>query len=350
MSVDIKQKKVLLFGEPGDIHTNKWVQGWNKINYEVVVYGISGKKKNNKNVLFEQINSEGGNGLKYLKHLLKFRKILKNVGPDIINAHYLTSYGFIASLIKRKKDFMVVSVLGTDVMKTMNSNLIYHVLAMFTFWRANLIVSVSNTMTKKILSSFPGLKSKIITQQYGLDIELLDQFLKETKTIDILTNRQWKKNSNYEIIFEAIKNIKGNIIFSGRDENAYSSRLCEKYSHLNIDVRGLAQYEKNIDLVSKSKIYLSLVSSDGVSLSVLEAMYLGAIPVLSDIEPNREIVSDGVNGFIVPFDSNEIEKTLKYVLSLDKDKIRAIQEYNKNYILREHEMGAVFLNLKNSIT
>ena len=62
-------------------------------------------------------------------------------------------------------------------------------------------------------------------------------------------------------------------------------------------------YEENIDLVAKSRFLLSLTNSDGASLSVMEGMAVGTVPILSDIPANREWVDDGVNGFLVPLDN-----------------------------------------------
>jgi glycosyltransferase involved in cell wall biosynthesis len=45
--------------------------------------------------------------------------------------------------------------------------------------------------------------------------------------------------------------------------------------------------------------YLSQPESDSVSVSVLEAMAHGCVPVLSDLAANRELVDDGRNGLIV---------------------------------------------------
>jgi hypothetical protein len=45
--------------------------------------------------------------------------------------------------------------------------------------------------------------------------------------------------------------------------------------------------------------YLSLPASDSVSVSVLEAMGHGCIPILSDLPANRELVDDGRNGLIL---------------------------------------------------
>ncbi len=49
----------------------------------------------------------------------------------------------------------------------------------------------------------------------------------------------------------------------------------------------------------RAQWYLSLPSSDSVSVSVLEAMAHGCIPMLSDLPANRELVRHGDTGLLV---------------------------------------------------
>ena len=45
--------------------------------------------------------------------------------------------------------------------------------------------------------------------------------------------------------------------------------------------------------------FVSLPQSDSVSVSVLEALAHGCIPILSDLPANRELVASGHNGLIL---------------------------------------------------
>ena len=45
--------------------------------------------------------------------------------------------------------------------------------------------------------------------------------------------------------------------------------------------------------------FLSLPQSDSVSVSVLEAMAHGCVPLLSDLPANREVIGDSARGLIV---------------------------------------------------
>ncbi len=50
---------------------------------------------------------------------------------------------------------------------------------------------------------------------------------------------------------------------------------------------------------ARARWYLSLPESDSVSVSVLEAMAHGCVPILSDLPANRELVRNGDNGLLL---------------------------------------------------
>jgi L-malate glycosyltransferase len=57
----------------------------------------------------------------------------------------------------------------------------------------------------------------------------------------------------------------------------------------------------------RSQIYLSLSTSDGTSVSLLEALATGLFPILSDIPQNREWISEeAANGLLVPLDNPRV--------------------------------------------
>lgn len=49
----------------------------------------------------------------------------------------------------------------------------------------------------------------------------------------------------------------------------------------------------------RASVFVSFPVSDGTSVSLLEAMAHGCVPVVSDLPANREWVVDGLNGFVV---------------------------------------------------
>jgi len=346
----VKRKKVLVLADPYSIHTKKWIEGWSFLGYETRLSGLGDKSNDESFIFSENINSTGGNGLKYLKNILNFYKVLNKVNPYIINAHYTSSYGLIAALIKRKQDKLVIFLPGSDVMIDMNRNIIYSLIFRYIFHKADTLVSVSETMTSRLLKKFQKLKPKILTQQYGVDIKFLDNYYSPKKDIDIVTNRQWKPNSNYPTILEAINHFSDKKVkLIGSDNSEYAKNILKRFKDLSSYSTGLIPYEKNLEFVGKSKIFISLTTSDGIPLSLVEAMYFGAIPIVSDIAPNRELIKDGVNGFVVSIEGLALKNKIDEVLKLSDIQIKNIQKYNRDIVLQKFDFEKNFNNLKKFI-
>lgn len=53
---------------------------------------------------------------------------------------------------------------------------------------------------------------------------------------------------------------------------------------------------------AKQDIYLNVSESEGMSLSMLEAMACGCVPVVTDVSGVDDVIHNGENGFVVPVD------------------------------------------------
>jgi glycosyltransferase involved in cell wall biosynthesis len=68
----------------------------------------------------------------------------------------------------------------------------------------------------------------------------------------------------------------------------------------SVSVIGQMPHEKLAELYRAADVCLSVPSSDGTSVALLEAMASGRPMVVSDLPANREWITDGVNGSVVP--------------------------------------------------
>ena len=76
----------------------------------------------------------------------------------------------------------------------------------------------------------------------------------------------------------------------------------------------------------QSKVYVSIPTTDGTSISLLESLAYGCLPIVSDLPANKEWIQDGVNGII---SSGDLSKDVERLLQLDAS---SIQERNKEII------------------
>jgi glycosyltransferase involved in cell wall biosynthesis len=60
------------------------------------------------------------------------------------------------------------------------------------------------------------------------------------------------------------------------------------------------------EAMTGAEVFVSVPSSDGTSVALLQAMAAGCFPIVSDLPTQRELVEDGVNGFRVPLHRPEV--------------------------------------------
>lgn len=94
----------------------------------------------------------------------------------------------------------------------------------------------------------------------------------------------------------------------------------------NFNFTGYLGYSELIEEYKNHDIYLLPSESEGLPISLIEAMKSGLVPVVSDIPGGiREVVSNGVNGFrIEPRNSNEFAATL-HKLDIDRNLLKELR-------------------------
>jgi glycosyltransferase involved in cell wall biosynthesis len=132
--------------------------------------------------------------------------------------------------------------------------------------------------------------------QYGVDV-LVDGLLRAGKSGMPFTAVLAGEGSLKRVLQEKIKksSIARQVLFVGRISQA-----------------DLPRYYNDADL------YISASHVDGSSLSLMEAMACGTVPLVSNIASNREWVEDGNNGLL--FDDGDGAGLASKLVSIDKDR------------------------------
>lgn len=296
----MRNKKIFFVADAKSIHIVKWVDYFVEQDYDVYLATfatVNNTRCNNIYFLGSRESKVSGGNYYYLLGVSKLAKIFKEVEPDIINAHYSYSMGLISLLAKNRSkvnsEFSVVCH-GSDILAPPNSYVIDK-LNRYILNNANKVFVVSDQIKDKV-ESLQVDANKIFVGQYGVDVLASDS----KKDIDIVSNRAYRPNSKIDFLLESIDSMDYrnlNIVFVlpnivEKDYNILTSKYpyIKFYKHI--------EYSKMINLVSRAKIYISATKSDGTSLSLLEAMKLNCIPVVSNIVSNRSWILDGINGYL----------------------------------------------------
>lgn len=113
-------------------------------------------------------------------------------------------------------------------------------------------------------------------------------------TVSRLVN--WK---NLDIVIRAAAHskIKLTIVGSGPEEN----NLKDLALSMNADVQFLGKLDGNstLNIMRSAKYFVQISDYEGLSFALLEAMSLGLIPIVSNIQGNTSVISDMVNGVVI---------------------------------------------------
>ena len=193
------------------------------------------------------------------------------------------------------------------------------------------------------------IKTKVYKIPYGIDLDHNQPTYSENRT-QVISIRNWEKSYNQETILEALNLIKDKsyyekVNFAG-DGNTFSKLRSDFYQlevEKKIHYMGKLSNSKILDILPNYRLYISASSSDGISISMLEAMASGTPVLVANIESNREWITHGENGFLFetfsPQDlSIKISEILenKYNLSdVSKSAYRTVAQranWNKNTV------------------
>jgi glycosyltransferase involved in cell wall biosynthesis len=133
------------------------------------------------------------------------------------------------------------------------------------------------------------------------------------RPIIVLSNRNFLPIYNLSLLIRAIPivlkeepHIKFFLAGDGPERSHLESEAKELNVNSSLRFLGRISHEKMPNLLSRADIYVSTSLHDGTSVSLLEAMACGTFPVVTDILSNREWVSDGENGFLIPAESETV--------------------------------------------
>ena len=289
--------------------------------------------------------------LNVFKRLNGLRKIFEDIKPDIIIS-FLPTFGFYAGLavktskILRNKTKIVYSI--TLFQKKYSFTV--KAVDFFAMSMSNAIAlqckeqeEINKKFKKKCLVCYNPIEDK-----WGREIQ------REYEKLSIIAVGRLTDQKNFNETIKAVAethsinpNVSLDIFGSGEKKEELLKLIdsldASSYIHLNdFSLKLNEEYEKH-------NVYISTSKYEGFPNSLAEAMMSGLVSISTPCPTGpREIIEDGVNGFLCK-NSNEITKTLLKLLD-DKKLCQLISKTSRESILNRFEKNKIMdENIKNII-
>lgn len=321
-------KKLLLVGSV--VHTSDYL---NLIrDYFKEILFLTNKPPENIHTEYQILNFSLKNPLSVFLSIRKIKKAIAVFSPDIIHVHQVNSIAFLTLLAKPSNIPVVVTAWGSDILVNPHKNFLTKLMVKYILNRADYFTSDSAYLAEKMRELSPNKNLEITIANFGIKV-IADNRQKENL---IYSNRLHESLYRIPDIIETFasfckKHNNWKLMIAGKGSE--TKRLVHLVSELGItdkvEFLGWLSKEQNQELYNRSRIFVSIPESDATSVSLLEAMACGCVPVVSDLPANREWIKDNRNGIIA---ANGETEFIERALLLNFDDVRRIN----SEIIAEH--------------
>ncbi len=248
----------------------------------------------------------GGGNVGVLTTLPRLSRWLRAVEPDWIHAHYLTSHGTLAWLaqrVGRVRGQLASSAWGSDVLHTPQRNVVARWLLRRVLAASAVATSDSQHMAQRMrdfgardvmvfpmgLRDMPAAADEAVKQPWLFYANrALEPLYAPHRVINLFASVAARRDDARLVVAH-----------DGSMRAALEARVTALGLASRVSFVGHLDAHAQAVHYRRARWFVSLPHSDSTSVSLLEAMAYGCVPIVSDLPANREVVRHGENGIVI---------------------------------------------------
>lgn len=350
---------VMLLAAASSVHTMRWARGLSAAGIEVHLVS--------QHPLLEEIGSgvsvhitsfRGVAG--YLTMIPWVKKLLREVRPDLVNAHYASGYATTARFLMYRP--WLLSVWGSDVYLFPYKSILHKWLIVANLESADAVASTSHCMAVQVKKVAPEIRDVYITP-FGVDIESFALTISnkaDSEKSDQLVVGTVKGLSHVygiDILIRAFALVKKSLgeagaksvllrlVGSGPDADslkqlAESLGVGESVTFVGYVCPADVPVELN-----RMDVFVALSRSESFGVAAIEAGAAGLPVVVSDAEGLSEVVVDGETGLVVPREDPAAAAAAISLLISDGALRKRLGDAGKLHVTEKYSWGACIDNM-----
>ena len=205
-------------------------------------------------------------------------------------------------------------------------------------------VGVSETICQRLRCLLPSRLDDICKLMYPVSVRDESRSLDHKKPLTVTyagrIEQQQKRILDLIALADLLASKRGNYHFKIAGDGPQLAQLTahfqkKEYSNVSIEFLGLVAHERMTDLWAGSDISILFSEFEGMSISMLESMGQGCVPIVTDVSGSKEKIRHGQTGFIVAV--GDVGAMAQIITDLDADKARVAQISNACILsVRDH--------------
>lgn len=242
---------------------------------------------------------------KLLSLTLDFRRLIREIKPDLVHAGPIQTCAFIAVLAGAKP--LLTMSWGFDLMDDVHKNKWWEWVTHYVLRRTDFFTSDAN-VTKDKAVAYGMNPEKTIVFPWGVDLEHFRMRNAEDRAKEgfvLFCNRSWETRYGVDVLARAFVKVARQrddvrlLLLSGGSQGANIRKILQS--------GGVEEYVTFGGQISQTELprwyhmadlYISPSHVDGSSVSLMEALACGLPCLVSDIPANKEWVFEDENGWL----------------------------------------------------
>ncbi len=267
--------------------------------------------------------------------LLEVARLVRSYAPDVVHGHYITTAALY--LLASQISPVIGSAVGSDILvdtQAIHARILVGALGRWV----DGFTSVAPHVTRMMVGlGIP--KGRIVTFPWGVDTELFRPAEEIPRLAAIVSTRSFEQVYDLPTLIRAFavaslarENVRLRLFGDGslRAEMVRLAASLGVGDH--VEFPGHVKQVVLAKALRKASVYVSTSTSDGASVSLLEAMASGLVPVVTDIEANRDWIRNEDNGLLFPVgDSTSLSKALRRAF-VDEDLLDRCRRTNPTIV------------------
>lgn len=343
--------KILLLSDTFSEHTEKWALSLANRGLQIGLFSFNKASYEwynhpNITIFFEpeaKINAESTlTKLAYLKYVSILKKIIKHFQPDILHAHYATSYGFVGALSGFHP--YIISSWGSDVMKFPHKNFVAKSILKYNFRSADVLCATSYVI-KDYISKISVKPVSVIP--FGIDPAVFKPYKRLSPFGEghfvVGCIKSLEAIYKIDVLIKAFAALEQNhpqlrLMLIGH--GAQAEKLQQLVKELKLEEKvvftGRIPFSEVADYYNMLDVLVNISEYESFGVSVIEAMACGKPVVVSNVGGLIEIVENDTLGLKV--NVNAVDETAQAIERLMTDPVlyASISENAKKHVAEKY--------------
>ncbi len=306
MAIIERPLKILILAEASVVHSRRWAdhfrfRGWTVrwLSFPPIPTD-SGAQRLSVSRLRRVVD--------IMLNIRRVRRIANEFKPDIVSALFLPDYGWLATLVNRHP--LAVSAWGSDVLIAPHTSR-WHRKRIESVLRDADWLFADAELLGVAMRELGANPDHITIAPLGVEDSWLkiggSRIFASDRPLNILTCRRLEPLYRVDTFLQAAARLgKGHasdfefVVVGDGSQRPRLIQLAQSLGMGKIQFTGFLDQRQLESSMAAADLYVSCSESDGTSVSMLEAMAAGCVPIVTDLAANREWIDHGINGLLFP--------------------------------------------------